>query len=185
MSNGAQYRPTTIYVTDFDLESDSVKSEGLLSRSRLHVLREQSQAQSLVDEMSKAIVSDLAKKGLQAQRLPTAAPLPQQGWLVRGAFLQVDAGNRLRRAVIGFGQGQTDLQVAVAIDNLATGKAPAPLYQMETEAQSGKSPGAVVTLNPYAAAAKFVLAGQDLSRNTKSTASKIADEVAARVKSAS
>jgi hypothetical protein len=111
--------------------------------------------------------------------------LPQQGWLVRGAFLEVDDGNRLRRAVVGFGAGQTDLQIAVAVDRLSTSQSHLPLYEVGTDAESGKSPGAAVTLNPYVAVAKFVLSGLDLHRNTAQSASKIADDVAGHVKSAS
>jgi hypothetical protein len=47
------------------------------------------------------------------------------GWLVRGVFTEVNKGNQLRRAAIGFGAGETNLQVIVAGDNLA-GSAPRP-----------------------------------------------------------
>jgi hypothetical protein len=69
----------------------------------------------------------------------------------------VQEGNQLRRAGIGFGAGHTELQVVVDIDDLAAG-APKPMYTVETKADSGKLPGAVITLNPYVAAARFVIA---------------------------
>jgi hypothetical protein len=131
--------------------------------------------------MSESIVKDLGKKGITAARLPANSPFPQQGWLVRGVFLKIDEGNRVRRAVIGFGSGQTDLEVATSTDALSAKTAPAPLYREQTNATSNKLPGAVVTLNPYVAAAKFVLAGHDLDHSTQVTAQKIADEIAARV----
>jgi hypothetical protein len=134
--------------------------------------------------MEQDVVTDLVKKGLAAQRLTPGEPLPPRGWIVQGTVLRIDEGDRVRRAVVGFGKGQTDLQVAVAIDNLSTAVQPAPLYRMQTGAQSGKSPGAVVTLNPYAAAAKFVLAGHDLGHNVQATASQIADRVVAHVNEA-
>ncbi len=177
-------RPSVVYVENFDIDPGTVKSEGLFANMPLHKLREQSKARSLVDTMSNSLVDDLHKKGLQAQRLVQGAPLPRQGWLVRGAFLQVDAGNRLRRAVIGFGSGHTDLQVAVASDDLSNEKTPPPLYALQTDAGSGKQPGAVITLNPFAAAAKFVLSGQDLTHDAKHSASKIADDIVARVNAA-
>jgi hypothetical protein len=177
----AQPRPEIIYVADFDLEADTIKSEGLLSRLPMHALREEWNARSLVDVMGDSIVEDLGKKGFQAHRVPAGTALPPQGWLVRGAFLQVDEGNRLRRAIIGFGAGQTDVQVAVAVDNLSANQPPLPLYELETEAASGKLPGAVIKLNPYVAAAKFVLAGRDLDNGAKSSASKIAEEIVRRV----
>lgn len=58
---------------------------------------------------------------------------------MRGVFTEVDEGDRLRRATIGFGAGKTDLQVLVSLDNLAGG-VPKPFYELETKSASGKQP---------------------------------------------
>ncbi len=42
-------------------------------------------------------------------------------------------------------------------------------------------PGAIITLNPYVAAARFVLSGHDLEKNVKQTTAKIAADLAPRV----
>ncbi|HEV2263037.1 MAG TPA: DUF4410 domain-containing protein [Stellaceae bacterium] len=187
--------PTMVYVTDFDLDASAVQQSGpgsLINRVRPGIIGSgplgiartpEQQARDLVDLMANSIVDDLHKAGIAAERLAPGAPLPATGWLVRGVFLQVDAGNRLRRAALGFGAGATDLQVASTIDQLGAG-APQPLYTVDTNAQSGRLPGAVVTLNPYVAAARFVMAGKDLDRNAKDTAGKIADQVKTRVAAA-
>jgi hypothetical protein len=57
-------------------------------------------------------------------------------------------------------------------------------YELDTAAASGKAPGAVITLNPYVAIAKFALSARDLEQNVKQTAAKIAADVASRVSSA-
>jgi Domain of unknown function (DUF4410) len=181
VSQGPASRPAVVYVADFELAPDSIQSESLFAWLPLHAYLEQSKARSLVATMSTSIVDDLAKKGIAADRLPANSPLPKQGWLVRGVFMKIDEGNRVRRAVIGFGSGQTDLEVDTSTDDLSAGTAPAPLYRAQTDAKSNKLPGAVITLNPYVAAAKFVLDGHDLDRSTRATAEKIADEIAARV----
>ena len=54
-----------------------------------------------------------------------------RGCLARGIFTEVEEGNRLRRAVIGFGQGKTDLQVFVSLDDLKCG-VPKPFYEFDT-----------------------------------------------------
>ena len=63
---------------------------------------------------------------------------------------------------------------------------PKPLYQVDTQASSGKAPGAAPTivLGPYGAAERFVMAKKDLEKNVKQTASQIADYVAKRVQGA-
>jgi Domain of unknown function (DUF4410) len=185
--------PTVVYVTDFDLDAQSIRSEpgllpppgplgNILPRPPGAPKDPAIRARELVDLMSTTLVQDLIKAGLNARRLPLAESPPASGWLVRGVFTQVDEGNRLRRAVIGFGAGQTELQLAVAIDDLAQG-VPKPFYELDTTAASGKLPGAVITVNPYVAAARFVLAGHDLEHNVKQTSAKIAADLALRLES--
>ncbi len=119
--------------------------------------------------------------------------MAKEGWLVRGSFLQVDEGNRLRRAIGG--AGQTDMQVAVTVDDLTVNPSQTPLLQLntDTDAKSTKSPGSGGGGNKklpsaggrmalYSIALKYVLAGYDLDRNAKETGAKIAEEVANRVK---
>jgi Domain of unknown function (DUF4410) len=188
-------RPAVIYVADFDLDAAAIKPEGGLLGARPAILPQgplgiigrrdpETERRHLIDLLSQSLVDDLTEAGFSALRVPAGAALPHEGWLVRGVVLEVDEGNRLRRAVIGFGAGETQLQLAVAIDDLAKGT-PAPFYQVDTSAESRKVPGAVVTLNPYVAAARFVLAKGDLDRNAKDSAREIAKTVAARVNAAS
>ncbi len=187
-------RPAVVYVADFDLDVGQIQSSGIMSALPVRPLSggilprpfgllpqdKETTARNLVDLMANSLVKDLKANGFEAQRISSADALPRQGWLVRGIFTQVDEGNRLRRAIIGFGAGKTDLTVATTLDDLSQG-VPQPFYQVDTSAQSGKMPGAIVTMNPAVAAARFVLAGGDLDRNTKDTVSQIAKSVAARV----
>ena len=183
-----------VYVTDFELDSGTVKQDtnpvenarqlagGLLPRPLLHHRDPQQKADQIVTKMADALVSDLRAKGLDARRVASGAPLPAQGWLVRGVFLSVDEGNSMRRAVVGFGAGASEIQLAVAVDDLA-GQAPQPLYQVIDSASSHAKPGAgaAIALNPYVAAAKFVLARADDRRNVDRAAAEVANAVAARV----
>jgi hypothetical protein len=137
-------------------------------------------ARKIVSSMADRITSDLKKAGADAHRLPPGAPPPDRGWVVRGVFLSVDEGNRIRRAVVGFGAGQGSLQLAVAVDDLAT-QGQQPLYEDVDSGSGGHMPGAIVKLNPYVALAKFVLAGHDEASTIKHTAQAIADMVVQRV----
>jgi hypothetical protein len=131
--------------------------------------------------MATSLANNLADKGVAVRRLKKSEQLPVNGWLVRGVFTEVQEGNQFRRAVIGFGAGQTALQVLVALDDLGQGT-PKPMYELNTQADSGTLQGAVITLNPYVAAARFALSGSDLDRNIKQTAVQIAEQVARRLK---
>ena len=186
-------KPAVIYVTDFELGAQNVQHEdGVLSgrpgpvgRVGNRLSRAPSdpaaRARQLVNLMANSLVKDLSAAGFNARRLPPAAPFPVEGWLLQGAFTEVQEGNRLRRAMIGLGEGQTDLQVVVSMENLSKGP-PKPLYEISTDATSGNKPGAapLVAVNPYAAAARFVMSGQDLNKNVRHTASQIAAEISRR-----
>jgi hypothetical protein len=185
--------PAVVYVADFELDAASVRSQrgllppppppglgSVLPRLPGTPVEPAVRARQLVDLMSTSLVKDLADRGVNVRRLGRGEPVPATGWLVRGVFTDVQEGHRFRRAVIGFGAGQTDLQVLVAIDDLARGT-PSPMYELDTRADSGRIPGAALTLNPYVAAARFVMSGRDLDRNVKQTATLIADQVTRRL----
>jgi hypothetical protein len=193
---GPAATPQIIYVTDFDLEVQDVKSgPGLLPQRKqpigprpnigpkAHSAQKNPEvyAHEIVELMATSLVKEITKKELNAQRFNTGGPLPANGLLVRGVFAQVDEGNRLRRVAIGFGAGETEVQVFVSVDDLVRG-APKPFYELDTKAESHKLPGAVITMNPYVAAGKYILSGRDLEKNIKQTASKIAADIAERIK---
>jgi hypothetical protein len=186
-------KPVMIYVADFGLDAQNIQhQEGILSErpgplgrvgNRLYGTESDpaTRARQLVDLMASSLVKDLPKAGFNTRRLPPGAPFPLEGWLLQGVFTEVQEGNRLQRAMIGLGQGQTDLQVVVSMENLSKGS-PKPLYEISTDANSGNKPGAapVIAVNPYAAAARFVVSGQDLNRNVRNTASQIVAEISRR-----
>lgn len=177
-----------VYVADFELDAADVKADdnrvdrarGILKRLRplgdSQADDPQAHAQRIVASMSSELMSDLQHAGFDVRRLNPGDATPPSGWLVRGVFLSVDEGNRVKRAVVGFGAGQNTIEVAVAIDYLAA-QTPAPLYQTIEAQSSEHKPGAAVTLNPYVAAAKFVLSKGDEHTTIVNTAKKIADEV--------
>ncbi len=189
--------PPIIYVTDFALGAeDFQKDEGV--RGMLPGrLRERAgsrlgsgisgplatgdpaaKAREIVTAMSTALVESFTENGMPAQAInPSIQPLPGNGWLVSGVFTEVDEGNRLKRAAIGFGRGATQMDVQVMVSDLASGNPKEPFVLFGTVKDPGKVPGAVVTMNPYVAAAKFVLEKGATEKDVKKTAEQIAQEV--------
>jgi Domain of unknown function (DUF4410) len=179
-------RDTKVWVSDFELDAGDVKTDksgivgevrpGILERPRKR--REQDpeyQAKKIVDLMAKSIVDDLEKAGYRAERLPPGAAQPATGAWVRGVFTEVDEGNRRRRAIVGFGSGEAKMELYVTLTDLAAPQK--PLYEVANNENSGKKIGAVITMNPYVAAAKFVMEKKAPEKTVKKTASDIAKEV--------
>jgi hypothetical protein len=176
----------TVYVSDFALDTATIKvdSGGAGSEARLRIIESprkreerdpQAQAKNLVDLMSKSIVDDLLKAGYNPQRLATGESRPATGVWVHGIFTEVDEGNRRQRAVLGFGAGQSTMDLYVTLTDLSQPEK--PLYTAGQHDDSGKKVGAVVTMNPYVAAAKFVMEKNAPEKMVKKTASEISAEV--------
>jgi len=182
--------PEVIYVADFGIDGGEVKEEtGLLvdggplgggRMQRFNPLHRRESpeltAARLVSLLADSLTQDLKNYGLPARRLWLGLVQPGRGWVISGQFLEVDEGNRLRRAVIGFGYGATEMQIEVQVTNMNTHPG-TPFLTLGSSTGSGDRPGAAVTLNPYVAAAKFVLAKNASERDVTHAASNIAAEI--------
>lgn len=179
-------KDTKIWVSNFELDAGDVKTDkggvigevrpGILERPRKRKEQDpEYQAKKIVDLMAKSLVEDLQKAGYKAERLLPDAAQPTSGAWVHGVFTEVDEGNSRRRAIIGFGSGEAKMDLYVTLSDLAAPQK--PLYEAQTDTNSGKRIGAVITMNPYVAAAKFVMEKQAPDKTVKKTASDIAKEV--------
>jgi uncharacterized protein DUF4410 len=180
---------TIIYVSDFELDASNVTADqsgsnrpGIIERPRKREEHDpQAQAAKLVNTMSQSLVDDLKKAGYKVERVPPGGLPPKMGAWVHGVFTEVDEGNSRRRAVIGFGQGQASMDLYVTLTDLA--QPDKPLYNAAQDAASKNKPGAVITMNPYVAAAKFVMEKNAPEKMVKKTAGEISAQVAAQMQS--
>jgi hypothetical protein len=170
-----------VYVENFGLDAEATEPRtGILPRP--HLFRQltgedpAAHARRVVDELAAALVKDLNAAGVPAERLLPGQPLPSDGWLVRGVFTEVDTGAPLRRAVIGFGSGRTDMEVQVGVSDLAD-RPDQSFLLFGTVNDPSRLPGGAVTRNPYVVAAKFVLAKGAPARDVQQTAQTIAEEL--------
>ena len=196
-THDAPRRPGMIHVADFDLDASRIRSdpgpmqppeppnlpfgEGL-PPAPWRPKEAGDLAKSLTETLSSALVHELQKAGWPARRLNPKAPTPSSGWLLRGSITEANTGNQLRRAVVGWGEGMTELGVAASLEDLDR-KAPAEVTDWDVAARSGKVPGAgpLVALGPGALAVRWVMAGKDLEKNVRESASRIAAEVLRRI----
>lgn len=191
------HMPSVIYVADFELSSENYQPDrgvrGALPNIVQNRLPERlgerlphplatkdpaGEARELVDELAKAMVADFVDKGMPARRFNQEGwGVPPEGWLVRGVFTEVAEGNRIDRAVIGFGKGGTEMEAQVGVSDLA-GPDPLRCFALfGTIKDPNRIPGAVVTRNPYVAAAKFVMEKNAAGRDVKKSARQIVDEI--------
>jgi hypothetical protein len=139
-----------IYVSDFELDAQNVNVDkgGVVGQVRPGILERPSkrekrdpevQAKKIVDLMSKSIVDDLQKAGYKVQRLPNSDARPATGAWIHGVFTEVDDGDQRRRALIGFGAGEANMDLYVTLSDLANPDK--PLYNEAKDQDSGKKIG--------------------------------------------
>lgn len=133
--------------------------------------------------MSDNLLKDFAKAGYTTKLLRRSDPRPDDGFLIAGVFTQVGEDNRLRRAVIGSGQGAETLQLYVAARDLA--HFTPPLYQTDDAAEaSGTKPGAAIEMNQTADAVKFSMWAVVTDKDIKQAAQRISAELVKRINAA-
>jgi hypothetical protein len=177
--------PSVVYIGTFDLGATAVQTDPgtLTGRPRLLQFSHEDPAQELKDLgnlLADEITKDLNDASLPAERLAPDASRPASGWLVTGEFLQVAEGNRLQRAILGFGIGNSDARLYVAIADLAH-PAGENLFNFNADSTGNQLPGgsvvAVAAHTPWAMVAKFVLernaSDKDIKRDAKAIAKMI------------
>ncbi len=86
------------------------------------------------------LVKEIRDLGMPSER-SSGGSLPETGDLIiRGAFVTIDPGDRLKRVLIGFGAGARQLKTIVEIYQI-TAEGPRPLVTEEIKATGGKMPG--------------------------------------------
>lgn len=148
-------RPTRILVQDFSMDASSVKT----STTPLAKIEDMasgddgkgakaSLSQEVSGALSDELVERLKKLGFDALKVGASRQVGSDELMITGRFTNVDEGNAVRRAMIGFGAGQSSVDATVSI-LAAEGR---QVMTMKAHADSGETPGAAVTAGVGAAA---------------------------------
>jgi hypothetical protein len=185
--------PQIIYVSTFSTIGTSNQPDGDQGEGRPHLLgmfrggedntflgqrKEQQQAdilQKLPGILQKALVQALNSGVARATAGDGMLATQANCWIVRGQFVIVDQGSRAMQAGVGFGAGQSHVEVRAQLYTLSDPDNPFLVF--DTNGASGHMPGAVVIPNPYVAAAKFVMAKQEPEKETKKIGKQMAVEI--------
>jgi hypothetical protein len=187
-----------IYVSDFDFDAANLKADkggitgkgyvvpapGGIPTMRRKPQDPETAADKYVKLMAESLVKYLQEAGFSATHLSSTDPRPTEGLLVTGVFSELNEGNQMRRALLGFGTGTAKMEVQVTMKDLSCAAAQQP-YEAFAEKGGGKSPGGAVSINPYAGAAGFVakfgMTKGAPEKMVKKTAAKIASELTKKI----
>ena len=165
-------RPSRILVYDFAVTEAQVKENQGLLQGAVNDFQGTTTYQhmgEIADEVRKVAAEEMVKSiqnlGLPAERAASYTPIPRGALGITGQFLDVNEGNKAKRLVLGFGSGQSRVDIRIQVYGFGllhqnpSEKAPTKLLEMETHADSGQMPGAIVTGPVGAAAAGGLTAG--------------------------
>ncbi len=141
-------RPQRVLVADFSAASSGVQLDQAIASRVQRALNgadpssEQYQTvQNVQQAISDALVENLRKMGLQAEReTPGAVPVGND-LVIRGQIVGIDEGNRTRRLAIGFGAGKSDVRAEAQVYYLLPNAPPQLLQTYDADANSGRKPG--------------------------------------------
>lgn len=165
-------RPSRILVYDFAVTERQVKENQGLLQGTVNDFQGTTTYQhqgEIADEVRKVAAEEIVKNiqnlGLPAERAASYTPIPRGALGITGQFLDVDEGNKGKRLVLGFGSGQSRVDIRIQIFGYGLfhegppEKVPTKLLEMQTHADSGQMPGAIVTGPVGSAAAGGLTAG--------------------------
>jgi hypothetical protein len=140
-------KPQLIVVHDFAVSPDAVSLEGAAGARLMDRARGTSEAderlqvgQTVARVVTENLVKEIKKLGIPAEPASAATAVAGSSLSVEGQLLSIDQGNRLRRAVVGFGAGASEVKVLVQIYETTT--AGRRLVQdFSTTAKSARRPG--------------------------------------------
>ncbi|HTI00317.1 MAG TPA: DUF4410 domain-containing protein [Acidisoma sp.] len=145
---GAQLpRPRTVLVYPFTIDPKTVQLDSGM-KARLEALAQapdpaaerRKLATEVQEAISETLVDAINRMGLHAVPAGTSAPAPGDV-LIEGQILRVESGNATRRAVIGFGAGQSAVYGSAAVLQLGADGQVHPLQSYDADANSGRTPG--------------------------------------------
>ena len=144
--------PSQILVYDFAISPSEVSPDSVAA-GRLSSAEDdpsESAEREYLERQVAAIVaedvaSELRELGLPATRWRGAPPAGTNIYAIEGQFLTIDEGSALKRMIIGFGAGGTEVRTLVQAYYISGGRK-SLLGEAEVSAESSNKPGLAATL---------------------------------------
>ena len=135
-------RPPLWLIYDFPVESVDVTmdTDRLVTGKQASIFERREKGNAWAEALSEAFVTQLAKAGITSRRATKDTPIPPHAVAIKGKFLSINEGDRIKRSTIGFGAGVEEISVMVRVYQ-QRGKTLTRLAAIEAEAHGSKAPG--------------------------------------------
>jgi len=181
-------RPGVVFVYDFAVGADDVMIDTLGAEfmSEGEKLTEQEQtARATASAFSMELVEQLRKEGINAQRAERGDLPPLHAIVLKGQFITIDEGSRIKRMVIGFGAGSSEIRARVQAYQ-ATDRGLRRIAEAEAEATGSKTPGMAVPVAGgaamgSAATSAVISGGMNITREARGAMNPDAERMAKKI----
>jgi hypothetical protein len=181
-------QPGVVMVFDFAVRADDVMVDTLGAEfmSEGEILTEEEQtARETARSFSQSLVEQLRNEGINAQHANDGDVPPLHAILIKGQFMTIDKGSRLKRMVIGFGAGSSELRARVQVYQ-ATQHGLRRIVEAEAEATGSKTPGMAVPVAGGAAMGRaatsaVISGGMNIARETSGAMNPDAERMAKKI----
>jgi hypothetical protein len=150
-------RPPRVLVYDFAVSPEEIHSDQDVLRQVVNTAsglsasaRDAELGHKVADRFAEELLNRIQAMGLPAKRASRGEPVYRDDVEIVGTFLDIDQGNQLRRLVIGFGVGASQVDAEAEVLQVSE-RGPRRVAQFSTHADSGEMPGAAVTMGAGAA----------------------------------
>jgi len=181
-------RPGVFYVYDFavgpeDVMVDSLGAEFMSEGEKLS--EEEKTAYATAEAFSIALVEELRKQGINAQRINRGAVPPLHSIILKGQFVTIDKGSRFKRMVIGFGAGSSEIRARVQAYQ-ATERGLHRIVEAEAKATGSKTPGMAIPVAGgaamgSAATSAVISGGMNITREARGAMNPDAERMAKKI----
>jgi hypothetical protein len=150
----ALLKPERVVIQNFTTVGDVVMDESMATRLHQHSLLhrgsgEDATPEALIrkvqDSFAKTLVAQFKKVNIASDRVTDASSVVGPALIVEGEFIAVNQGDATQRIMLGFGRGASDIKTHVII-SLAVNGSKTVLLDCNINSQSGKKPGAIVSM---------------------------------------
>jgi hypothetical protein len=188
VADSSVVQPGVVLVYDFavmpgDVVVDTFGSE--FESEGKELSKDEKEAYATANVLSEKLVAYLQERGIPGERANSATRPPLNAILIKGQFVTIDAGSRIKRMVIGFGAGSSELRAMVQVYQ-ATQQGLRRLASAEAEASGSKMPGMAVPVVGGAAAGSVatsavISGGMAIARETKGAMAPDAGRMAKKI----
>jgi hypothetical protein len=115
-------KPQLVIVHDFAVAPGQVALDSAVGARLMAMMKETPASaqqlevgQAVAKVVTENLVREISKLGIPAVAAAAAAPVPGATLEIDGGFASIDQGNRLKRMVVGFGAGASEVRAAVQV----------------------------------------------------------------------